>query len=135
MRQGGGRGGVSDSRAEFGLFVCKLAIDGTFYLTGLLQYLEGETVGLQAAMDEKLGPRTVVPALFKDFLKLGEREMEPSTGQPFLHTLSNSSVVRVTSGKYWRCASTSMSLTSASRACTVYDYVNMATRCIASLFV
>lgn len=54
MRQGGGRRGVSDSRAEFGLFVCKLAIDGTFYLTGLLQYLEGETVGLQAAMDEKV---------------------------------------------------------------------------------
>jgi len=45
---------AEDSRAVFGLFVCKLAIDGTFYLTGLLQDLEGGAVGLQVAKDESL---------------------------------------------------------------------------------
>ena len=43
-----------DSRAVFGLFVCKLAIDSTFYLTGLLQDLEREALRLQAAKDERL---------------------------------------------------------------------------------
>lgn len=43
-----------DSRAVFGLFVCKFAIDGTFYLSGLLQDLWVERVGMKGAKDEGL---------------------------------------------------------------------------------
>ena len=46
VKGGGGEQACLDSRAVFGLFVRKLAIDGAFYLTSLLQDLEGEAVGL-----------------------------------------------------------------------------------------